>query len=205
MIRVLIVDDHAVVRAGLRMLVDAEEDMETVGEAGTVREALLWRLARPSPISSYGPPRDQGRARELRARERVAGMSMRGIPTPRFRALPEAGAGGGSDTGGMKVSYGVRWRSLGPRRAGRLSVGDRSLHLVALDVDGVEEREVPFEEILEIDFCRPDRVLTVLLRSGEKIEMQTTVDRWIFDELAGKVTIAGAPSGQHEWHPGLGL
>ena len=154
---------------------------------------------------SYGPPRDQGRARELRARQRVAGMSMRGIPTPRFRALPEAGAGGGSDTGGMKVSYGVRWRTLGPRRAGRLSVGDRSLHLVALDVDGVEERELPFEEILEIDFCRPDRVLTVLLRSGEKIEMQTTVDRWIFDELAGKVTIAGAPSGQHEWHPGLGL
>ena len=41
MIRVLIVDDHAVVRAGLRMLVDAEDDMETVGEAGTVREALF--------------------------------------------------------------------------------------------------------------------------------------------------------------------
>ena len=40
-IRVLIVDDHAVVRAGLRMLIDAEEDMETVGEAGTVREAIF--------------------------------------------------------------------------------------------------------------------------------------------------------------------
>ena len=40
-IRVLIVDDHAVVRAGLRMLIDAEEDMETVGEAGSVREAIF--------------------------------------------------------------------------------------------------------------------------------------------------------------------
>jgi two-component system response regulator NreC len=40
-IRVLIVDDHAVVRAGLRMLIDAEEDMETVGEAGSVREAVF--------------------------------------------------------------------------------------------------------------------------------------------------------------------
>jgi two-component system, NarL family, response regulator NreC len=39
--RVLIVDDHAVVRAGLRMLIDAEDDMETVGEAGTVREAVF--------------------------------------------------------------------------------------------------------------------------------------------------------------------
>jgi two-component system, NarL family, response regulator NreC len=40
-IRVLIVDDHAVVRAGLRMLLDAEEDIETVGEAGDAREAIF--------------------------------------------------------------------------------------------------------------------------------------------------------------------
>jgi DNA-binding NarL/FixJ family response regulator len=40
-IRVLIVDDHAVVRAGLRLLVDAEDDLETVAEAGTVRDAIF--------------------------------------------------------------------------------------------------------------------------------------------------------------------
>ncbi|MEI8104467.1 MAG: response regulator transcription factor [Actinomycetes bacterium] len=40
-IRVLIVDDHAVVRAGLRMLIDAEEDMVTVAEAGSVRDAIF--------------------------------------------------------------------------------------------------------------------------------------------------------------------
>jgi two-component system response regulator NreC len=40
-IRVLIVDDHAVVRAGLRLLIDAEEDMEAVGEAGNVRDAVF--------------------------------------------------------------------------------------------------------------------------------------------------------------------
>jgi DNA-binding NarL/FixJ family response regulator len=40
-IRVLVVDDHAVVRAGLRMLIDAEDDLETVGEAGTVRDAIF--------------------------------------------------------------------------------------------------------------------------------------------------------------------
>jgi two-component system, NarL family, response regulator NreC len=40
-IRVLIVDDHAVVRAGLRMLLDAEDDIETVGEAGDAREAIF--------------------------------------------------------------------------------------------------------------------------------------------------------------------
>ena len=40
-IRVLIVDDHAVVRAGLKLLVDAEDDLEAVGEAGSAREAVF--------------------------------------------------------------------------------------------------------------------------------------------------------------------
>ncbi len=40
-VRVLIVDDHAVVRAGLRLLIDAEDDLETAGEAGSVREAVF--------------------------------------------------------------------------------------------------------------------------------------------------------------------
>jgi two-component system response regulator NreC len=39
--RVLIVDDHAVVRAGLKLLVDAEDDLETVGEAGSARDAIF--------------------------------------------------------------------------------------------------------------------------------------------------------------------
>ncbi|HEY7062428.1 MAG TPA: response regulator transcription factor [Chloroflexota bacterium] len=46
-IRVLLADDHAVLRAGLRALLSAEPDMEVVGEAGdgqeTVRQAALLR------------------------------------------------------------------------------------------------------------------------------------------------------------------
>jgi two-component system response regulator NreC len=50
-VRVLIVDDHAVVRAGLRMLVDAEEDLEAVGEAGSVRDAVFEvRSSKPDVI-----------------------------------------------------------------------------------------------------------------------------------------------------------
>jgi two-component system, NarL family, response regulator NreC len=40
-IRVLVVDDHAVVRAGLRLLLDGQDDIETVAEAGDAREALF--------------------------------------------------------------------------------------------------------------------------------------------------------------------
>jgi len=39
-IRILIADDHAVLRAGLRMLLDAEPDMQVVGEAGDGTTAL---------------------------------------------------------------------------------------------------------------------------------------------------------------------
>ena len=50
-IRVLIVDDHAVVRSGLRLLLDKEKDIEVVGEAGNVGEAVLEaRSAKPDVV-----------------------------------------------------------------------------------------------------------------------------------------------------------
>jgi len=39
-IRVFLLDDHEIVRTGLRSLLDAEEDVEVVGEASTAAEAL---------------------------------------------------------------------------------------------------------------------------------------------------------------------
>ena len=50
-IRVLVVDDHAVVRSGLRLLLDAEEDIETVGDAGNARDAVFQaRALKPDVI-----------------------------------------------------------------------------------------------------------------------------------------------------------
>ena len=39
-IRLLLVDDHAVVRSGLKMLLGSQREMEIVGEAGSAAEAL---------------------------------------------------------------------------------------------------------------------------------------------------------------------
>jgi DNA-binding NarL/FixJ family response regulator len=48
---VLIVDDQALVRAGFRMILEAEEDMEVVGEAANGREAITEaQRARPDVI-----------------------------------------------------------------------------------------------------------------------------------------------------------
>ena len=50
-VRVLIVDDHAVVRAGLKLLVDAEDEFEAVGEAGTAKDAIFEaRSVKPDVI-----------------------------------------------------------------------------------------------------------------------------------------------------------
>jgi DNA-binding NarL/FixJ family response regulator len=50
-IRVLIVDDHELVRAGLRTLLQAEPDLEVVAEAGTGSQALAHaRRLRPDVI-----------------------------------------------------------------------------------------------------------------------------------------------------------
>ena len=50
-IRILIVDDHAVVRSGIRLLLAQEDDLEPVGEAGSGREAVFQaRALKPDVI-----------------------------------------------------------------------------------------------------------------------------------------------------------
>jgi two-component system invasion response regulator UvrY len=49
-VRVVLVDDHAVVRAGFKQLIDSTSDLEVAGEAGTAADALALVAARPCDV-----------------------------------------------------------------------------------------------------------------------------------------------------------
>jgi len=46
-IKVVLADDQALVRAGFRALLDDQDDMQVVGEAGDGNDAVLARVQRP--------------------------------------------------------------------------------------------------------------------------------------------------------------
>lgn len=71
-IRLLLVDDHAVVRTGLRMLLSGQADVEIVGEAGSAAEAFA-ETGRVQPnviLMDIGLPDKTGieAAREIKAK-----------------------------------------------------------------------------------------------------------------------------------------
>jgi two-component system, NarL family, response regulator NreC len=96
-IRLVLADDHAVVRAGLRMLLDAEEGLTVVAEAGEVDTArrmvaahrpdvLVLDLNMPGPASLPAIP-------ELAQRTAVVVLTMQSEPAFAREAL-QAGARG---------------------------------------------------------------------------------------------------------------
>jgi two-component system, NarL family, response regulator NreC len=70
-ITIVIADDHAVVRQGLRLLLEAEDDLEVLGEASDVREAqALLRESTPAVLVldlHMGPELSLSTLSELRA------------------------------------------------------------------------------------------------------------------------------------------
>jgi DNA-binding NarL/FixJ family response regulator len=73
MIRVLLVDDHAMVRKGFRMILEAQADMEIAGEAGNGREAveLAERLHPDVVVMDVAMPELNG----IEATRRIAASS----------------------------------------------------------------------------------------------------------------------------------
>jgi DNA-binding NarL/FixJ family response regulator len=98
--RILLADDHALVRIGLRMVLDAQPDLEVVAEAGDGIEAVSTGMAQDIDLAilDISMPRMTGlqAAHELRRRRpdlRVLILSMHESEQYLYEAL-EAGASG---------------------------------------------------------------------------------------------------------------
>jgi DNA-binding NarL/FixJ family response regulator len=83
MIRILLADDHALVRQGFRMILEAQPDMQIVGQAGNGREAieLAEKLHPDVVVMDVAMPELNGieatrRLGELVPRARVLALSM---------------------------------------------------------------------------------------------------------------------------------
>jgi two-component system response regulator NreC len=83
MIRILLADDHSLVRHGFRMILSAQPDMEVAGEAGNGREAidLAQKLKPDVVVMDVTMPELNGieatrRLIELSPRTRVLALSM---------------------------------------------------------------------------------------------------------------------------------
>ena len=99
-IRIVLADDHAMVRAGFRLLLDAEVDLQVVGEANDGVEAVATALRlRPdvAVIDVVMPVKDGVQAaREIRAaRPEIAVLAVTGHDAPEHVVrMLEAGAMG---------------------------------------------------------------------------------------------------------------
>lgn len=98
--QLLLVDDHAVVRSGLRMLLENEHDVEIIGEAGTGAEAirLVGELKPDLVLMDIGLPDFSGIDATLRIKEQhpktaVVALTIHEDEEYFFRML-EAGASG---------------------------------------------------------------------------------------------------------------
>ena len=99
-IRILLADDHALVRRGLRLVLEAEPDIEVVGEAGDGAAAIALALQTPADLAilDISMPRMTGlaAAAEIRRRKpemRCLMLSMHESERYLYEAL-KAGAAG---------------------------------------------------------------------------------------------------------------
>ena len=98
--RLLLVDDHAVVRSGLRMLLENERDVEIVGEASSATEAIeaVMRLKPNVVLMDIGLPDLSGIDATREIKKRAAEVSIVALTIHEdeeyFFKMLEAGASG---------------------------------------------------------------------------------------------------------------
>jgi len=144
-IQVLVVDDHAVVRAGIRLLLEREEDIEPVGEAASGREAIFEARSLKPDVILMDVVMPDGNGLEViptllreRPETKILVLSMQDDP----RYVREAFAAGASgyvlkEAADVEVVAAVREVAGG----GRYVHPELGARLIAADADAVRKAE----------------------------------------------------------------
>ncbi len=144
-IQVLVVDDHAVVRAGIRLLLEREEDIEPVGEAASGREAIFEARSLKPDVILMDVVMPDGNGLEViptllreRPETKILVLSMQDDP----RYVREAFAAGASgyvlkEAADVEVVAAVREVAAG----GRYVHPELGARLIAADADAARKAE----------------------------------------------------------------
>jgi DNA-binding NarL/FixJ family response regulator len=194
MIRVLVTDDHMVLRTGVAALLDREEDMTTVGEAATADQAVIKaRALQPDVILLDAVmPRKSGvdalpELQKVAPESRVIMLSMQTNPSAIRQALNSGAAGyvskHASDTDLLdairRVAAGSRY--VDPELGGDLVVSDAAALTGSISE---RERDVLFmlalgytnQEIAEMLFISVRTVETHRAHIMQKLNLKTRAE-----------------------------
>lgn len=150
MIGILLVDDHVVVREGLKSLLEVQADLRVVGQAANGREAVssVTQLRPDIVVMDISMPDMNGveaarRVRAARPEARVIMLSMYGDAEHVYRAL-EAGATGYllKDSAGSELVAAVR-----AVHAGRRYLAEKINELVIAGYLGESRAASPLESL----------------------------------------------------------
>ena len=164
-IRIVLADDHAVVRDGLRVLLEAQSDIEVVGDAANGREAmrLTQQLHPDVVVMDIAMPELNGIEATLQIHDmspstQVLILSMHSTTEHIFRAL-QAGARGYllKDSAGAEVVDAVR-----AVHAGRRYLSQKIASTVIDDYISERQRASPLDSL-----SRRERQILQLVAEGK--------------------------------------
>jgi DNA-binding NarL/FixJ family response regulator len=200
-IRVVLADDHQVIREGLRLLIDAEPDMKVIAEAGNGNEACRWamELIPDVVVTDVSMPECNGIEATRRLRQTLPQVRVLALTVHEDKEyldqLVSAGASGYllKRAGGDELTRAIRVVSEGgyyldPALGGKiLSLTSGNGDLIERDADSeLSERETEVARLLAWGYSNKEiaakldlsvkTIETYKVRLQEKLDLRSRTD-----------------------------